>query len=142
VREKHVGLLGQVLRTLCGGGSSPPGTPASPGLDRAGESHALDWRAVQARLSPVGHRWDLAILCHLDGNVGCRSPDLLAAINAEAASGWQLTPQVLLTRLRDLERSDYVRHEDQSGVPLRRLYYLQPPGQALIRDLLAIISPR
>jgi DNA-binding HxlR family transcriptional regulator len=102
---------------------------------------ALDWRAVQAQLGPVRHRWDLAILCHLDEAAGCRPADLLTAINSEAADGRQLSPQVLSGRLRELERNGYVRHEDLSVMPLHRLYYLQPPGQALISDLLRIATP-
>ena len=102
---------------------------------------ALDWRAVQAQLGPVRHRWDLAILCHLDGAVGCRPANLLAAINSEADNDRQLSPQILSGRLRELERNGYVRHQDLSVMPLHRLYYLQPPGQALISDLLRIIGP-
>jgi DNA-binding HxlR family transcriptional regulator len=103
---------------------------------------ALDWRAVQARLSPVRHRWDLAILCHLDHATGCRPADLLAVINSETENDRQLSPQVLSGRLRDLEQDGYVRHQDLSVMPLHRVYYLQPPGQALISDLLAIVGPR
>jgi hypothetical protein len=33
------------------------------------------------------------------------------------------------------------RHEDLSVMPLHRLYYLEPPGQALISDLLRITAP-
>jgi DNA-binding HxlR family transcriptional regulator len=102
---------------------------------------ALDWRAVQAQLSPVRHRWDLAILCHLDDTAGCRPADLLAAINSEAADDRQLSPQVLSGRLRELERSGYVQHEDLSVMPLHRLYYLEPPARALISDLLRIATP-
>jgi DNA-binding HxlR family transcriptional regulator len=73
--------------------------------------------------------------------VGRRPADLLAAINSEAVNGRQLSPQVLSGRLRELERGEYVRHEDLSVMPLHRLYYLEPPGQALISDLLRITAP-
>jgi DNA-binding HxlR family transcriptional regulator len=63
------------------------------------------------------------------------------AINSEAENDRQLSPQVLSGRLRELERSGYVRHEDLSVMPLHRLYYLQPPGQALISNLLRITTP-
>jgi DNA-binding HxlR family transcriptional regulator len=145
VREKHVKLLGRMGRTRHSDGNSGLSTPASGEADRAdltGEAHrALDWRAVQAQLSPVRHRWDLAILCHLNDTVGCRPADLLAAINSEAENDRQLSPQVLSGRLRELERSGYVQHEDLSIMPLHRLYYLQPPGRALISDLLRISTP-
>jgi DNA-binding HxlR family transcriptional regulator len=145
VRENNVRLLGRMSRTRHSNGHSELGTPASDEAERAdlkGEvHHALDWRAVQAQLSPVRHRWDLAILCHLDDSVGCRPADLLAAINSEAENDRQLSPQVLSGRLRELERNGYVQHEDLSIMPLHRLYYLQPPGRALISDLLRISTP-
>ena len=138
-------LLGRMSRTRHSDGNSGLDTPASDDADRADLKrevhHALDWRAVQAQLSPVRHRWDLAILCHLDDSVGCRPADLLAAINSEAENDRQLSPQVLSGRLRELERSGYVQHEDLSIMPLHRLYYLQPPGRALISDLLRISTP-
>ena len=145
MREKHAGLLGRMLRTLRGR-HSPPGSPARrvPGRpDTARKlNRALDWRAVQAQLSPVRHKWDLAILCHLDATAGARPIDLLAAINAETAGGPQLSPQVLSGRLRELEHSGHIRHEDLSVMPLLRVFYLQPPAQALISDLLMITSRR
>lgn len=102
---------------------------------------ALDWRAVQARLGPVRHRWDLAILCNLDEGNGSRPADILAGINSQAATGRQLSPQVLSGRLRELERNGYIRHDDLSVMPLHRVYYLQPPGRALLSDLSKIIPP-
>jgi DNA-binding HxlR family transcriptional regulator len=145
VREKHVRLLGRIRRTTHSDEDNGLGTSANHERDRTDmkrEVHrALDWRAVQAQLSPVRHRWDLAILCHLDNTAGCRPADLLAAINSEAEKDRQLSPQVLSGRLRELERSGYVQHEDLSVMPLHRLYYLQPPGQALISDLLRITTP-
>ncbi len=145
MREKHVKLLGRMGRTRPGDGGSGLGASANPETGKAdveGEAcRALDWRAVQAQLSPVRHRWDLAILCHLNDAVGRRPADLLAAINSEAVDGRQLSPQVLSGRLRELERGEYVRHEDLSVMPLHRLYYLEPPGQALISDLLRIAAP-
>jgi DNA-binding HxlR family transcriptional regulator len=105
------------------------------------QRRALDWRAVQARLGPVRHRWDLAILCNLDETAGCRPADLLAAINSQAGTGRRLSPQVLSGRLRELERNGYIRHDDLSVMPLHRVYYLQPPGLALLSDLSRIIPP-
>jgi DNA-binding HxlR family transcriptional regulator len=96
---------------------------------------------VQARLGPVRHRWDLAILCNLDQDAGCRPADILASINAQAGRGRQLSPQVLSGRLRDLEHNGYIKHVDLSVMPLRRVYYLQPPGQALLSDLSRITRP-
>jgi DNA-binding HxlR family transcriptional regulator len=114
----------------------------SDGPDASREQRrALDWRAVQARLGPVRHRWDLAILCNLDQAAGCRPADILAAINAQAGAGRQLSPQVLSGRLRDLEHNGYIRHVDLSVMPLHRVYYLQPPGQGLLSDLSRITRP-
>ena len=146
MREKHVKLLGRIGRTRHGNGGSGPVTWVNPETGRAdveGEAcRVLDWHAVQAQLGPVRHRWDLAILCHLIKAAGRRPADLLVAINSEAKDGRQLSPQVLSGRLRELERDGYVRHEDLSLMPLHRVYYLQPPGQALISDLLRITAPR
>jgi DNA-binding HxlR family transcriptional regulator len=100
-----------------------------------GQSHALDWKAVLMRLAPVRHRWDLAILCNLRQAAGCRPADLLAAINGQAGDARKLSPQVLSGRLRELEHDGYIRHEDLSVMPLHRVYFLQPPGQALLDDL-------
>jgi DNA-binding HxlR family transcriptional regulator len=112
-----------------------PGIKAAPGKRRC----ALDWQQVQAHLGPVRHRWDLAILCNMDENAATRPAGLLAAINAQAGTGRQLSPQVLSGRLRELEQDGYVRHEDLSVIPLHRVYYLQPMGQRLIMDLSAIV---
>ena len=145
VREKNVRRLGRMRRTRDSAEDARPGISANHETERGEmkrEMHcALDWRAIQARLGPVRHRWDLAILCHLDDTVGCRPADLLAAINSEAANGRHLSPQVLSGRLRELERSGYVQHEDLSVMPLHRVYYLHPPGRALISDLLRITMP-
>jgi DNA-binding HxlR family transcriptional regulator len=100
---------------------------------------ALHWQQAQAQLGPVRHRWDLAILCNLDADVGCRPADILVGINARAEAGRKLSPQVLSGRLRELEQGGYIRHEDLSVMPLHRVYYLQPPGERLIADLLIII---
>jgi DNA-binding HxlR family transcriptional regulator len=100
---------------------------------------ALDWRKAQVQLDPVRHRWDLAILCNLDADAGCRPADILAGINAQAEAGRKLSPQVLSGRLRELERGGYIRHVDLSVMPLHRVYYLQPPGRRLIADLLIIV---
>lgn len=111
-----------------------------PGTSDAGSAH-LDWRAAQARLDPLKHKWDLAILCNLEEGSGRRPKDLLVLINAQAGTERQLSPQVLSGRLRHLEQNGYVRHLDLSIMPLHRTYYLQPPGKALIRDLARIIGP-
>lgn len=112
----------------------------APGTPDGGSAH-LDWRAAQARLDPLRHKWDLAILCNLEEGSGRRPKDLLALINAQAETERQLSPQVLSGRLRHLEQSGYVRHVDLSIMPLHRTYYLQAPGKALIRDLARIIGP-
>jgi DNA-binding HxlR family transcriptional regulator len=101
----------------------------------------LDWRAVQAQLTPVRHRWDLGVLCNLAEEAGCRPADILAAINVQAEPGRQLSPQVLSGRLRELEHRGYIRHEDLSVMPLHRVYYLRPPGRRLIEDLGSIVRP-
>jgi DNA-binding HxlR family transcriptional regulator len=101
----------------------------------------LDWRAVQAQLTPVRHRWDLAILCNLAEETGSRPANILAAINDQAEPGRQLSPQVLSGRLRELEQRGYISHEDLSVMPLHRVYYLRPPGQRLIADLGSIVRP-
>jgi len=145
VREKNVRRLGRMRWTRDSTEDGGLSISANHETDRAEVKRevrcALDWRAVQARLGPVRHRWDLAILCHLDDTVGCRPADLLTAINSEAVNGRHLSPQVLSGRLRELERNGYVQHEDLSVMPLHRVYYLQPPGQALISDLLRITTP-
>ena len=145
-RRRSGGLLG---RARWPWGGSRDGTVVGPGRERqsgaaptlGGQRGALDWREVQARLGPVRHRWDLAILCNLDQAAGCRPADLLAAINAQAGAGRQLSPQVLSGRLRQLEHGGYIRHEDLSLMPLHRVYYLQSPGQRLIEDLSGIVQP-
>jgi DNA-binding HxlR family transcriptional regulator len=143
VRERRSGRLLRRVRWPGRGGRdeglarSRPDTQA--GIRAApGKRFALDWRQVQARLGPVRHRWDLAILCNLDENAATRPADLLAAINAQAGAGRQLSPQVLSGRLRELEQDGYLRHEDLSVIPLHRVYYLQPVGQRLIMDLSVI----
>jgi DNA-binding HxlR family transcriptional regulator len=106
---------------------------------RENQRNTLDWKAAQERLGPVRHRWDLAILCNLDDGAGRRPADLLAAVNSQAGAGRQLSPQVLSGRLRELQQGGYVRHEDFSLTPLNRVYYLLPPGRALIADLSLIL---
>lgn len=146
MRERRRGkLAGRVRWPSRGSADGGPGEPGSDGPDGgdASKDHspALNWRVVQARLSPVRHRWDLAILCNLDATVGSRPADLLAAINSQAATGRRLSPQVLSGRLRDLEHGGYIRHVDLSVLPLHRVYYLQPPGQGLLSDLARITGP-
>lgn len=145
VRDTRRGRLLRLLRWPRGNSDGPPGEAGSGGPDGAdageGQRQALDWRAAQERLGPIRHRWDLAILCNLDEVTGSRPADLLAAINSQARSGRQLSPQVLSGRLRGLEQDGYVRHEDHSVMPLHRFYYLQPPGLELISDLARIIRP-
>jgi DNA-binding HxlR family transcriptional regulator len=146
VRERRRGkLLGRVRWPARGdaeGGSGRPGSGEPGGAEASREQRwALDWRVVQARLGPVRHRWDVAILCNLDQAAGCRPAGLLAAINSQAGTGRQLSPQVLSGRLRHLEQDGYIRHVDLSVMPLHRVYYLQPPGQALLGDLARITGP-
>jgi DNA-binding HxlR family transcriptional regulator len=100
----------------------------------------LDWQKAQEVLSPVRPRWDLAIVSNLDSETGRRPKDILAAVNAQAETEHALSPQVLSARLRYLEQDGYVRHEDSSAAPLRRVYYLLPRGTSLIDNLLAIVS--
>jgi DNA-binding HxlR family transcriptional regulator len=133
---------GLYARVLWPAGNAPGRPAAGWPTVRDGERRcALDWREAQAQLRPVGFRWDLAILCNIAPEVGCRPADILAAINAQAEAGHQLRPQVLSGRLRELERGGYIRHEDLSRLPLYRVYYLQPPGQRLIADIDSIIRP-
>jgi DNA-binding HxlR family transcriptional regulator len=134
-------LLGRVRWPSRGGtdGTLPGSGGGEPG-EHDNHRHTLDWMAVLAQLGPVRHRWDLAILSNLDETAGRRPADLLAAINSQAGPGRQLSPQVLSGRLRALEHDGYVRHEDLSVMPLHRVYFLQPPGHALISDLMRIIS--
>jgi DNA-binding HxlR family transcriptional regulator len=110
------------------------------GVPRGGPARecALDWRAVQARLDPVRHRWDLAILANLDEDEGCCPADLRAVINGQAGEGRRLSPQVLSGRLRELEGAGYVRHEDLTVIPLVRVYYLLPPARGLLSELSGI----
>lgn len=100
----------------------------------------LDWQKAQEQLGPVRPRWDLAILSNLDSETGRRPKDILAAVNAQAETEHILSPQVLSARLRYLEHDGYVRHEDSSAAPLRRVYYLLPRGTRLIDDLLVIVA--
>ena len=137
MRGKRSGELLARVRWPSRGGAA--GTRGRPGDD--GRLRALDWQAALAQLGPVGTRWDLAILCNLDAAAGRRPAAILAAINAQAESGRQLSPQVLSGRLRELERRGYIRHEDLSRMPLHRVYFLQPPGQRLIADLVTIVRP-
>lgn len=142
-RGRSERLLGRVRWPLRGGtDGTPPGSGGGEPGKHDNHRHPLDWMAVLARLGPVRHRWDLAILFNLDETAGRRPADLLAAINSQAGPGRQLSPQVLSGRLRALEHDGYVRHEDLSVMPLHRVYFLQPPGQALISDLSRIISHR
>lgn len=129
-------LLGRMRWPVRGGKrSTADGAASGRSGGHEGQRRALNWREVQARLSPVRHRWDLAILCNLDEAVGCRPADLLAAINSQAGAGRELSPQVLSGRLRELEQDEYIRHEDLSVMPLHRVYFLRPPGRALLDDL-------
>lgn len=126
------------MRGSANDASAGPGSdwPAAGNDARHG---GLDWQQAQTQLGPVRHRWDLAILCNLDADAGCRPADILAGINARTEAGRKLSPQVLSGRLRELEQSGYIRHEDLSVMPLHRVYYLLPPGGRLIADLLIII---
>ena len=142
MREKRSeGLLARVRWPMRGSAVDALAGPGDDGSAAGNEARrgALDWQQAQVQLGPVRHRWDLAILCNLDADAGCRPADILAGINARAEAGRKLSPQVLSGRLRELERSGYIRHEDLSVMPLHRVYYLQPPGGRLIADLLIII---
>jgi DNA-binding HxlR family transcriptional regulator len=147
VREKRRGRLLAWMRWpgRAGRDGKPDGhRDGGPGGTDAGrqQRHSLDWREAQALLGPVRHRWDLAIICNLGEDAGSRPADILAAVNSQSGADRQLSPQVLSGRLRELEQGGYIRHEDLSVVPLHRVYYLQPPGQALISDLATIIVSR
>jgi DNA-binding HxlR family transcriptional regulator len=98
----------------------------------------LDWRDILARLAPVRHRWDLAILANLEGGID-RPADLLQVINGQARTGQQLSPQVLSGRLRRLEEAGYVGYAEISRIPRRRSYWLQPRGRRLL-DALSVLD--
>ena len=142
--ERRPGLIRWLTRSGAEGAPGKSGGKAASGKAKEydGQRGALDWRIALARLGPVRHRWDLAILCNLEESAGRRPADLLLTINSQTGSGRQLSPQVLSVRLRELERDGYVRHQDLAVMPLHRVYYLQRRGQTLIRDLSRIISPR
>ena len=140
MRERLSGRLMRIMRRQWHDGEGgPQGRDGDREADGEGQGRTLDWTAAQARLAPVRHRWDLAILCNLDETQGRRPADLLAAVNSQAGVGRALSPQVLSGRLRELEHSGYVRHEDLTLTPLNRVYYLLPPGQALISHLSLIL---
>ena len=141
------GLLGRALRRgrasearkrVADDGCHHDGVPCLPVPRRTGSP--LDWRGILARLAPVRHRWDLAILANLAGDVDSPA-DLLEVINGQAENGRQLSPQVLSGRLRELEQRGYISHEDLSVIPMHRVYYLRSPGQRLIEDLGSIVRP-
>jgi DNA-binding HxlR family transcriptional regulator len=98
----------------------------------------LDWRDIRARLAPVRHRWDLAILATLEAGID-RPADLLQVINGQAGTGPQLSPQVLSGRLRRLEEAGYVGYAEISRIPRRRKYWLQPRGRQLL-DALSLLD--
>jgi DNA-binding HxlR family transcriptional regulator len=131
VREKRSGRLAALMSRARRGSSA---------VTRGGGYGRLDWQKARDYLSPVRSRWDLAILSNLDPEIGRRPKDILAAVHAQAEADQGISPQVLSGRLRQLERDGYVRHADLSEAPLRRLYYLLPPGIRLIDDLLTIVG--
>ena len=144
MREKRSeGLLARVRWPMRGSAGDALARPGDDGPAAGNEARrgTLDWQQAQAQLGPVRHRWDLAILCNLDADDGCRPADILTGINARTEAGRKLSPQVLSGRLRELEQGGYIRHEDLSVMPLHRVYYLQPPGWRLIADLLIITRP-
>jgi DNA-binding HxlR family transcriptional regulator len=98
----------------------------------------LDWRDILARLTPVRHRWDLAILANLEGGID-RPADLLQVINGQAGTGQQLSPQVLSGRLRRLEEAGYVEYAEISRIPRRRRYWLRTRGRRLL-DALSVLD--
>jgi DNA-binding HxlR family transcriptional regulator len=140
----RAGLLGRILRpgrgTAAreqladdgrGAGARCLPAPRQPGS-------LLDWRGVLARLAPVRHRWDLAILANLEGGTD-RPADLLQVINGQAGTGQQLSPQVLSGRLRRLEEAGYVGYAEISRIPRRRKYWLRPRGRRLL-DALSVLD--
>jgi hypothetical protein len=83
------GLLARVRWPHRGTAVGAPGA-IGDGQTVAGDGEPprmLDWRAVQAQLTPVRHRWDLAILCNLAEDAGSRPAHILAAINARRNRG-------------------------------------------------------
>jgi DNA-binding HxlR family transcriptional regulator len=135
------GLLGRALRRgrasearkrVADDGCHHDGVPCLPVPRRTGSP--LDWRGILARLAPVRHRWDLAILANLAGDVDSPA-DLLEVINGQAETGRQLSPQVLSGRLRRLEEAGYVGHAEISRIPRRRRYWLLPRGRRLLDAL-------
>jgi DNA-binding HxlR family transcriptional regulator len=141
--DSHPGLLGRILRL--GRGTAASGQLADGGDDDAAclrvprqPGLLLDWRDILARLAPVRHRWDLAILANLEG--GIDSPaGLLQVINGQARAGQQLSPQVLSGRLRRLEEAGYVGYAETSRIPRRRRYWLRPRGRRLL-DALSVLD--
>lgn len=135
------GLLGRMLRfgrgaaaqqQTAGDGGGCDGTRRLPMPRKTGSP--LDWRGILARLAPVRHRWDLAILANLER--GIESPaDLLEVINEQVGNGRQLSPQVLSGRLRRLEEASYVGYAETSRIPRRRTYWLLPRGRHLLDAL-------
>lgn len=97
----------------------------------------LDWRVVLARLAPIRRRWDLAILANLDRGTGSPA-ELLEVINGQAATGRQLSPQVLSGRLRRLGEAGYVGYAEVSRIPRRRRYWLLPRGRCLLDALVML----
>ena len=141
--DSHPGLLGRILRL--GRGTAAGGQLARGGDDDAAclrvprqPGSLLDWRDILARLAPVRHRWDLAILANLEG--GIDSPaGLLQVINGQTRAGQQLSPQVLSGRLRRLEEAGYVGYAEISRIPRRRRYWLRPRGRRLL-DALSVLD--
>jgi len=140
----QAGLLGRILRL-------GRGTAASEQLVDDGRRDGalclpvprlpgslLDWRDILARLTPVRHRWDLAILANLEAGID-RPADLLQVINGQAGTGRQLSPQVLSGRLRRLEEAGYVGYAETSRIPRRRRYWLRPRGRRLL-DALSVLD--
>jgi DNA-binding HxlR family transcriptional regulator len=136
----QAGLLGRILRLGRGTVASEQlvddgrrdGALRLPGPRQP--SSLLDWRDILARLTPVRHRWDLAILANLEGGID-RPADLLQVINGQAGAERQLSPQVLSGRLRRLEEAGYVGHAEISRIPRRRRYWLRPRGRRLLDAL-------
>jgi DNA-binding HxlR family transcriptional regulator len=123
----HGGLIRRICTRAAPDAAVEP--PAARGAD-----DQMDWPRVLDRLRLVRHRWDLAILCHLDEDEARRSADLLTAVNSKAGHR-KLSPQVLSVRLRALEGDGCVKHDDLARIPLHRVYYLLPPGRAMLRTL-------
>ncbi len=120
-----------------GGGTSRP-PQRNPGTSQPSASSApdaeVDWRGMLARLAPLRRRWDLAVLANLAAGPE-RPGGLIAAINAQADGGRQISWKVAEDALRRLERNGYIAHREVSRFPRETRYWLLPPGDRLVHAL-------